>query len=44
LSITAGVVLVLAEPTFVAQMEGAIEVSTYLFAIIGAGYLITGGH
>jgi hypothetical protein len=45
LSITAGVVLALAEPTFVAffPMVGAIEVSTYLFGIIGAGYLITGG-
>ena len=45
LSIAAGVVLGLVEPTFVAffPMEGAMEVSAYLFGIIGAGYLVTGG-
>jgi len=45
LSIAAGTLLALAEPTFVASfpMEGAAEVFTYLFSIIGAGHLITGG-
>ena len=45
LSIAAGVVLGLAEPTFIAffPMEGAGEVFAYLFGVIGAGYLITGG-
>jgi hypothetical protein len=45
LSIAAGALLGLAEPTFVAffPMEGAGEVFAYLFGIIGAGYLITGG-
>jgi len=45
LSIAAGVVLGLAEPTFIAffPMEGAGEVFAYLFGVVGAGYLITGG-
>jgi hypothetical protein len=45
LSIAAGIVLGLVEPTFIPffPMEGAMEVSAYLFGIIGAGYLITGG-
>jgi hypothetical protein len=45
LSIAAGALLGLAEPTFVAwfPMEGAGEVFSYLFGIIGAGYLVTGG-
>ena len=45
LSIAAGALLGLAEPTFVAfvPMEGAGEVFAYLFGIIGAGHLMTGG-
>jgi hypothetical protein len=45
LSIAAGALLGLVEPTFVAfvPMEGAGEVFAYLFGIIGAGHVMTGG-
>ena len=45
LSITAGALMGLAEPTFIPffPMEGAGEVFAYLFGIIGVGHLMTGG-
>jgi hypothetical protein len=45
LSIAAGIILGLVEPTFgpFVPMGGAMEVFAYLFGIIGVGYLITGG-